>query len=366
MQLPVMPFVAPMLAKAVKVLPTADSVTGGVAYEPKWDGFRCVLFRDGDEVVVASRDLKDLTHCFPEVVSLAREALPERVVLDGELIIVSDGRLDFEALGSRIRPKSEAGGATIASLAEKHPAHFVAFDLLALGDRALIDAEFGMRRQILETVVTGGYPRLHLTPLTTDPVVAQQWFDDFEGAGLDGLVIKPLTAAYTPGSRAMLKYKHARTADVVVAGWREHKSSDADGQPLLGSLLLGAFDGQGRLHHLGVCAAFTAARRAALVTELAPLALEAGDDHPWIDPDAQTRAPGGASRWTGKRDLSFHPLHPSRVVEVSYDQLQGDRFRHTAGFVRWRPDRDAASCTFDQFDRPEPYDIEDVLGAQST
>ena len=365
MELPVMPFIAPMLAKAVKSFPSPTSIEGGVAYEPKWDGFRCILFRDGDEVIVASRDLKDLTHCFPEVVATAREQLPSRIVLDGELVIISDRRLDFEALGSRIRPKSEAGGPNIASLALRHPAHLVAFDLLALDDRSMLDEPFAARRALLERALESAHDRLHLTPLTYDESIARRWFHDFEGAGLDGLVIKPLAAAYSPGSRTMLKFKHARTADVVVAGWREHKTTGPEGEPLLGSLLLGAYHAQGQLHHLGVCAAFTAAKRRDLVNELKPLSVEPGETHPWIDPVEGTRAPGGTSRWTGGRDLSFHPLRPTTVLEVAYDQLQGDRFRHTASFVRWRPDRQADSCTFDQFERPEPYDLDDVLGAHS-
>jgi len=365
MHLPVMPFVAPMLAKPLRTFPTPESIDGGVAYEPKWDGFRCILYRHGDEVVVGTRDGKDLTHCFPEVVDMARQQLPRRIVVDGELIIVADDHLDFEALGSRIRPRSEAGGTNIASLAEQHPAHLVAFDLLALEDRSLIEEPFATRRTLLEGALGTPADRVHLTPLTLNPDLAMRWFNEFEGAGLDGLIIKPLVAPYSPGSRTMFKFKHTRTADVVVAGWREHKTVASDGSPLLGSLLLGAYDDDGRLHHLGVCAAFTATRRAELVSELASLTVAADEQHPWVNAVEGTRAPGGASRWTGGRDLSFHPLRPERVVEVGYDQLQGDRFRHTAAFVRWRPDRDAISCTYEQFDRPRPYDIADVLGAQS-
>ena len=365
MFLPVMPFVAPMLAKPLRAFPAPDSIDGGVAYEPKWDGFRCILYRDGDEVVVGSRDGKDLTHCFPEVVEMAREQLPTRIVVDGELVIVSGDHLDFEALGSRIRPKSEAGGTNIASLAERHPAHLVAFDLLAHGAHAVTDEPFSTRRALLESALSGAGDRMHLTPLTLSPQIALRWFTEFEGAGLDGLIIKPLNAPYSPGARTMFKFKHTRTADVVIAGWREHKSTAADGSPLLGSLLLGVYDTDGLLHHLGVCAAFTAKRRAELVAELKPLAVHPGEQPPWIDPAVGTRAPGGASRWTGGRDLSFHPLRPERVVEVGFDQLQGDRFRHTASLVRWRTDRDPASCTYDQFERPEPYNIVDVLGAHN-
>lgn len=356
MRLPVMPFVAPMLAKPVTRMPST-----GHAFEPKWDGFRCVLFRDGDEVVVASRDGKDLAYCFPEVVEFARLLLPPRVVVDGELVIVAGDRLDFESLGSRIRPRSEAGRPSIAALAASTPAQFVAFDLLALGDRSLLDAPYSERRAALEVALAGCAAPLHLTPMTTDLGVAERWFDEFEGAGLDGLVCKALDSPYSPGARTMLKLKHARTADVVVAGWREHKSAAPDGSPLLGSLLLGAYDHEGRLQHLGVSSAFTASRRAELAAELMALEVGEGEPHPWLEPVPGTRAPGGASRWTGGRDLSFRAVRPTFVAEVGYDHLQGDRFRHTTSFVRWRPDRDPRSCTLDQFERPLRYDLADVL-----
>jgi len=355
MQLPVMPFVAPMLAKPAKALPE------GHCYEPKWDGFRCIIFRDGDDVLVASRDEKDLTYCFPEVVEYAKAQLPDRIVVDGELIIVTDDRLNFEGLGSRIRPRSEEGRPSLMARARELPTQFVAFDLLACDDRPFIDEPYSTRREWLERALVGAEPPVHLTPMTGDADIALAWFKEFEGAGLDGLISKDPAAPYSPGARTMLKLKHSRTADVVVAGWREHKSTAPDGSPLLGSLLLGVYDDEGRLHHLGVCAAFTAAKRAKLVAELAP--LEVHSNHPWIEPAEGTRAPGGQSRWTGGRDLSFHALDPHRVVEIGFDALQGDRLRHTATFVRWRPDRDPTSCLMDQFDRPAEFSISAVLAA---
>ncbi len=364
--LPISPPIEPMLAKAAARLPAPDALPGGVAYEPKWDGFRALVFRDGEQVGIWGRGGKDLAYCFPEVVAVVRTQLPERLVLDAELVVAHEGRLWFEDLSQRIRPRSEAGRWKIDELAAQFPASLVAFDLLALGDSALLEEPFGDRRDALEGVLHHATGALHLTPLTRDPVQAARWFDVFEGAGLDGLVCKGLGTPYTPGSRTMLKLKHARTADAVVAAWRAYKQPGPDGQPVVGSLLLGLYDDAGTLHHIGVAASFPMARRAELAAELA--ALEAGpdDDHPWAGwADAMahegTRLPGAVSRWTGGKDLSFRPLRPERVVEVAYDQMEGSRLRHTARFVRWRPDREPRSCTYDQLDRPVRYDLAQIL-----
>src|SRR4051812_31206273 len=350
MRLPVMPPVKPMLAKAVKQMPTAEDIAGGVLYEPKWDGFRCIVFRDGDDVELGSRNERPLTRYFPDVVEAVKAALPERCVVDGEIVISTDGRLDFEALQLRLHPAESR----VRKLAAETPAEFVAFDLLALGDDSLVTEPFGERRKLLEKHVrpTGS---VHLTPATTDPATAGKWFTDFEGAGLDGLVVKPLTIAYREDQRVMFKVKHERTADCVVAGFRYHKSG-----PIVGSLLLGLYDGDD-FRHVGVAASFTMARRKELLDELAPYRKNAQKDHPWFSSEW---GPGGsASRWNAGKDLSFEPLRPELVVEVAYDYMEGARFRHTAQFRRWRPDRDPATCTFDQLERPLKYAIEDVLRA---
>ncbi|QNN52453.1 ATP-dependent DNA ligase [Nocardioides mesophilus] len=363
MRLPVMPPVQPMLAKSVKGIPDPTKF-GGLAFEPKWDGFRCIVFRDGDEVELASRNTKPLTRYFPEVVAAMLEGLPHRCVLDGELFVAVGDRLEFERLQERIHPADSR----VRMLAEATPAGFVAFDLLALGDESLMAEPFAVRRQRLEAALDGVRPPLHLTRITTDAAEAGDWFERFEGAGLDGVVAKPMSAPYQPNTRTMLKIKHERTADVVLAGYRLHKTS-TEANPLLGSLLLGLYDDQGRLQHVGVSASFTAKRRAELVEELQPLRAEELSEHPWgewsewavANPD---RVPGTQSRWSAGKDLSFVPLRPERVLEVGYDHMEGSRFRHTAQFKRWRPDRDPHSCGYEQLEEPVSYDLAAVLGGQ--
>jgi ATP-dependent DNA ligase len=350
MDLPVMPPVQPMLAKSVKAIPDPGKFDGGLSFEPKWDGFRCIVFRDGDEVELTSRNTKPLTRYFPEVVAAALEQLPPRCVLDGELFVASASRLEF---ASRVN-----------LLAEQTPASFVAFDVLALGDDDVSALPFAERRARLEGALAGLSGPMYLTRTTLDPVEAESWFDQFEGAGLDGVVAKPMGAPYQQNARTMLKIKHARTADVVVAGYRLHKNS-TDAKPLLGSLLLGLYD-DGKLQHIGVAASFTEVRRAELVAELEPLVCDIGE-HPWgewaewaiANPD---RVPGTQSRWSAGKDLGFTPLRPELVLEVGYEHMEGRRFRHTAQFKAWRPDRDPESCTYEQLDEPVSYDLTKVLG----
>jgi len=360
MRLPVMPPVQPMLAKAVKGIPD-PAKHGGLVFEPKWDGFRCIVFRDGDEVELASRNTKPLTRYFPEVVEAMRRSLPDRCVLDGEVFVAIDDRLEFEKLQERIHPADSR----VRMLAEATPAGFVAFDLLAWGDESLMREPFSTRRARLEEALTAISSPIHLTRTTTDPAEATEWFRQFEGAGLDGVVAKPLGATYQPNARTMLKIKHERTADVVVAGYRLHKTSTPE-KPLLGSLLLGLY-ADGRLQHIGVSASFTAQRRAELIGELQPLVCDDLSKHPWgewsewaiANPD---RVPGTQSRWSAGKDLSFTPLRPERVLEVGYDHMEGSRFRHTAQFKRWRPDRDPESCGYEQLEEPVSYDLAAVLG----
>ncbi|HWB65720.1 MAG TPA: ATP-dependent DNA ligase [Mycobacteriales bacterium] len=352
MKLPVMPPVSPMLAKSVREIPKQTDVAGGVSYEPKWDGFRCIVFRDGDEVELGSRNERPLTRYFPEVVEAVKAALPERCVVDGEIIVGRDGRLDFEALQQRIHPAESR----VRRLAAETPAQFVAFDLLAIGDDALLAEPFARRRERLEAAVTRT-DSVQLTPATRDEGVAADWFKRFEGAGLDGLVVKPLDVTYQQDKRVMFKVKHERTADCVLTGFRWHKSG-----PVVGSLLLGLYDDSGDLRHVGVAASFPMARRKALVDELAPLREGAADNHPWL---AGGFGPGSVpNRWNAGKDMSFEPLRPERVVEVGYDYMEGSRFRHTAQFKRWRDDRDPASCTFDQLDRPLVLALDEVLTIQ--
>jgi ATP-dependent DNA ligase len=361
-----MPPVQPMLAKSVKGIPD-PAKHGGLSFEPKWDGFRCLVFRDGDEVELASRNTKPLTRYFPEVVEAVKANLPERIVLDGELFVALRGtsgrdRLEFEKLQERIHPADSR----VRMLAEATPAGFVAFDLLAVGDESYLERPFAERRARLETELADVRPPIHLTRTTTDAAEAEEWFDAFEGAGLDGVVAKPLGAPYQPNARAMLKIKHERTADVVLAGFRHHKTSTPE-RPLLGSMLLGLYDDQGNLQHIGVSASFTEKRRAELFEELQPLVVEDLAEHPWgqwqewaiANPD---RVPGTQSRWSQGKDLSFVPLRPERVLEVGYDHMEGSRFRHTAQFKRWRPDRDPESCGYSQLEEPVSYDLDDVLG----
>jgi ATP-dependent DNA ligase len=349
-RLPVMPPVKPMLAKLVPSMPDPESINGGALYEPKWDGFRCIVFRDGDEVELGSRNERPLTRYFPDVVDAVRTALPERCVVDGEIIISRNGRLDFEALQLRLHPAASR----VQKLAAETPAELVAFDLLAVGDESLMATPFGQRRARLEAAVTPT-AAVHVTPATDSADTAREWFTQFEGAGLDGVIVKPLRLAYRPDERVMFKVKHQRTADCVVAGFRWHKSG-----PVVGSLLLGLYDDSGALRHVGVAASFPMARRKSLLDELEPYRSGAENGHPWLGSEW---GPGGApSRWNAGKDLSFEPLRPELVVEVSYDYMEGTRFRHTAQFVRWRPEREPTSCTFDQLERPLTYAVEDVLG----
>jgi ATP-dependent DNA ligase len=334
--------------------------TGDFFYEPKWDGFRCIVFRDGDEVELGSRNERPLTRYFPEVVAAVKANLPEKCVVDGEIIVPRGDRLHFEALLQRIHPAASR----VNLLAEETPASFVAFDLLALGNESLLEAPFRERRARLETALGSARAPIHLTAVTRDADTAQGWFETFEGAGLDGVVAKAGELPYGPDQRLMTKIKHVRTADCVVAGFRWHKSG-----PIVGSLLLGLYNDAGDLQHIGVAASFPMTRRAELVEELAPYRAEALDGHPWqewanaqvLEDGAENRMPGAVSRWNAKKDLSWVPLRPELVVEIKYDQLEGRRLRHTGQFLRWRPDRDARSCTYDQLDVPVSYDLADVL-----
>ncbi|WP_298459309.1 ATP-dependent DNA ligase [uncultured Cellulomonas sp.] len=354
MDLPVMPPVKPMLAKSVADIPP------GQHYEPKWDGFRAIVFRDGDEVEIGSRNTKPITRYFPEVAAAALTELPARCVVDGEIIVAGTDAtgLDFEALLQRIHPAASR----VQLLARETPAVLVVFDLLALGDEDLTGRPLAERRALLEQHVPGGGPGVYLTPATADLAVARQWFELFEGAGLDGVVAKDLTGTYQPDKRVMTKIKHERTADCVVAGYRVHKAAD----DAVGSLLLGLHDDAGVLASVGVTSSFPMARRRELFAELQPLVTDAAD-HPWTARPAGSAATGRTprdsetSRWNSGRDLSFVPLRPERVVEVRYDHMEGPRFRHTTQFVRWRPDRDPASCTYAQLEVPVRFDLADVL-----
>jgi ATP-dependent DNA ligase len=353
MRLPLMPPIAPMLAKAVGALPD-----GPVSFEPKWDGFRSIIFRDGEEVEIGSRNGKPLTRYFPELVESLKMNLPLRCVIDGEIILVaaSGDRLDFDALQQRIHPAPSR----VRLLAEQTPARFVAFDLLALDEEDFTARPFSERRRALERVLAGSAAPIHLTAATRDRTTAGQWFRQFEGAGLDGIVAKPLDGPYQPDKRVMFKIKHERTADCVLAGYRVHTS----GPDRIGSLLLGLYDDAGSLANVGVVGAFPLQRRKELFDELQPLVTSL-DDHPWAwaRQEEGTRTPRNAegSRWSGGKDLSFTPLRPERVVEVKYDHMEGERFRHTAQFVRWRPDRDPKSCTYEQLEEPVSYDLAEVL-----
>ncbi|MFJ3669880.1 ATP-dependent DNA ligase [Streptomyces sp. NPDC090106] len=353
MDLPVMPPVKPMLAKSVAKIPP------DMQYEAKWDGFRAIVFRDGDEIELGSRTGKSLTRYFPELVAALKERVPERCVLDGEIVIALDGRLDFDALTERIHPADSR----VRTLAGRTPASFVAFDVLALAGESLLDVPLTDRRALLGAALTDVTPPVHLAPATTDIEVARSWFEQYEGAGLDGVIAKPLTLRYLQDERAMFKIKHERTADVVVAGYRLHKSG-----PVVGSLLLGLYDDRGALQHVGVSAAFAMKRRAELIEELEPLRMDDVTGHPWAawseeSAHASARLPGAPSRWSGKKDLSWVPLRPERVAEVAYDHMEnGARFRHTARFRRWRPDREPESCTYGQLEEPVRYDLEEILG----
>jgi ATP-dependent DNA ligase len=363
MRLPIEPPLEPMLAKAVDSLPADD----GWLFEPKWDGFRAIVFRDGDEVFTQSRDLKPLDRYFPELAAPLKAGLPKRCVVDGEVVIATGGELDFEALLLRIHPAASR----VNMLAAETPASFVAWDLLAIDDEDLRKTPQGERRVRLESLLAKVEPPVHLTPATTDRATGEDWFNRFEGAGLDGVVAKRLDAAYQPGKRAMLKIKHARTADCVVAGFRWHKNGPGTH---IGSLLLGLYDDGGRLHHVGITSSFSWDRRAALVKELEPLRTNAMDGHPWAEwadwaglgsADASgQRLPGATSRWNRGKDLSWEPLRLERVAEVAYDHLQGDRFRHATTFKRWRPDKPPEACRYDQLEETAPYEIAAIFGGE--
>jgi ATP-dependent DNA ligase len=358
--LPFDPPLEPMLAKAADGLPSDD----GWLFEPKWDGFRAIVFRDGDEILIQSRDLKPLDRYFPELAAPLTASLPERCVVDGEVVISKDGELDFEALLLRIHPAASR----VRMLAEESPASFVAWDMLALDDRDLRETPQGERRALLERALAGVAAPVHLTPATTDRALAQDWFHRFEGAGLDGVVAKRLSERYQPGKRAMLKIKHQRTADCVVAGFRWHKNGPGTH---IGSLLLGLFDDAGTLHHVGITSSFTWDKRAALVPVLEPLRKDAVEGHPWGEwaewaasaEASGQRVPGATSRWNRGKDLSWEPLRPERVVEVAYDHLQGDRFRHGTTFKRWRPDKPPAECRYDQLEETPAYEIAKIFGS---
>ena len=362
MRLPFAPPLAPMLSSAADALPDGD----GWLFEPKWDGFRTLVFCDGDEVLLQSRDERPMNRYFPELVAPLAAALPERCVVDGEMVIVGDGGLDFEALLWRTHPAASR----VKLLSEESPASFVVWDLLALGDEDLRQAPLATRRERLERELAGAAPPVHLSPATRDRALAEDWFRRFEGAGLDGVMAKRLDAPYRAGERTMIKVKHQRTADCVVAGFRWHKQGPGT---MIGSLLLGLYDDDHTLHHVGVAAAFTNAVRKRLVAELAPLREHALDDHPWRDwAEAQEdasekgqRRPGATSRWNRSKDLSWEPLRPERVCEVGYDHMQGSRFRHAAQFLRWRPDQRPEDCRYDQLEVTPAYELERVFGARN-
>ena len=349
-----------MLSKAADALPSGE----GWLFEPKWDGFRTLVFRDGADVTLQSRDLKPMNRYFPELVAPLAAVLPERCVLDGEIVIVGKTGLDFEALLLRIHPAASR----VKLLAAQMPSSFVAWDLLALGGEDLRESPLEERRRRLEEELRGAVPPVHLSPATRDRTLAEDWFARFEGAGLDGVMAKRLDAPYAPGQRTMIKVKHARTADCVVAGFRWHKNGAGT---MVGSLLLGLYDDAGTLHHVGVTAAFTNAVRRELVTDLAPLREGALTGHPWRGwADAQAEAsaqgqrlPGATSRWNAGKDLSWEPLRVERVCEVAYDHMQGTRFRHAAHFKRWRPDKTPRDCRYDQLEVTPAYELERVFGA---
>ncbi|MDQ1369880.1 MAG: hypothetical protein QOF20_2233 [Acidimicrobiaceae bacterium] len=359
--LPVMPPVAPMLAKLTRDLPV-----GPFLYEPKWDGFRCIVFRDGDEVELGSRNERPFNRYFPDIVDAALKGLPERCVVDGEIVIAGADGLDFDALQQRIHPAESR----VRMLADKTPASFVAFDLLALGSDDLRAEGFAARREALVGALTGpasgaGSPSVHLTPATSDVAVAADWFTRFEGAGLDGVVAKGLGLAYREDQRVMLKVKHERTAEFVVAGFRWYKGGEG-----VGSLMLGLYDGEGHLNHVGVIGAFPAAQRKELVAELAPYRDGATENHPWGEwaewaaagsEASGQRLPGGQSRWNATKDMTFEPLRPDLVVEAAYEHLQGSRLRHTARFRRFRPDRDPRSCTYEQMEIAVPMELSSIF-----
>ena len=353
------PPIPPMLAKLVDGLPEAE----GLLFEPKWDGFRAIVFRGADDVYIQSRDSRPLDRYFPELHEALIARLPPGCVVDGEVVITTPHGLDFDALQLRLHPAASR----VAKLARESPASFVAFDLLAADGESLMSAGQAQRRERLERLLAGVEPPVYLTPMTRDRQLAAEWLERFEGAGLDGVIAKPAGASYQPGRRTMFKIKHARTADCVVAGFRWHKT----GGGLVGSLLLGLYDDGGVLHHVGVTSSFTMAARKALAGELEPLRRDALEDHPWrdwADAGAQLagRMPGGQSRWSAGKDLSWEPLRIERVCEVKYDHLQGDRFRHAATFLRWRSDKPPSECRYDQLEVTPAFELEKVFGAART
>ncbi|HST07148.1 MAG TPA: ATP-dependent DNA ligase [Gemmatimonadaceae bacterium] len=361
MNLAVTPPVLPMLAKRVSELPPGD----GWIFEPKWDGFRTLIFRDGDEVFIQSRDEKPLNRYFPELIEPLKAQLPKRCVLDGEIVIASDGGLDFDLLQLRLHPAASR----VTKLSLETPASVVFFDLLCEGDKSLCSVPFAKRRAKLESVLAGAKPPLHLTPATREIATATDWFNRFEGAGLDGVVAKPESGTYEPNKRVMLKIKHERECDCVVAGFRWHKTG---GKTKVGSLLLGLYDDDGNLQHVGVCASFTDVKRKELVKFLEPYRKNAVDRHPWrewaeSESDAEPaghRRPGAQSRWSTGKDLSWEPLRPELVVEVAYDHMQGDRFRHTAQFRRWRTDKRPRDCTYEQLEVVPPHEIAAIFATE--
>src|SRR4029453_16978004 len=354
---PLAPPIEPMLAKLADELPP----DGGYSYEPKWDGFRAIVFRSESDVFIQSRDLRPLDRYFPELHEVFLAPLPPGCVLDGEIVIAGRKGLDFDALQLRLHPAASR----VAKLAKESPASFVAFDLLGVDRQDLRSLPQHQRRTKLEALLASAASPIHLTPMTRDRAVAARWLDEFEGAGLDGVIAKPEDGTYEAGKRAMIKVKHARTAECVVAGFRWHKS----GKDAIGSLLLGLYDDKGRLHHVGVTSSFTMAMRRELMTELEPLRKDALKDHPWREwamPEGHemTRMPGGQSRWSAGKDLSWEPLRIERVVGVKYAPLQGDRFRHGAVFLRWRPDKPPSDCRYDQLEVTKPYQLDKVFGAR--
>jgi len=349
------PPIEPMLAKLANELPEGAAWL----FEPKWDGFRAIVFRDGGRVYLQSRDLKPLDRYFPDLIAPLQAALPQRCVVDGEIVIATDGRLDFDALQIRLHPAASR----VAKLAAETPSSFVAFDLLAEATEDLRARPQSERRARLETALAGARGRLHLTPCTRDRAIAGDWFHRFEGAGLDGVVAKHEGATYQPGKRVMIKVKHTRTADCVVGGFRWHKTGPGQ---LIGSLLLGLYDDAGDLHHVGFTSSFTAVARRQLVTELEPLRRNGLDGHPWREwggaDEGGVRMPGAASRWSQGKDLSWEAVRVERVCEVAYDHLQGDRFRHAATFLRWRPDKAPADCRYDQLEVTPPAELTEIFG----
>jgi ATP-dependent DNA ligase len=355
-RLPVMPPIRPMLAKALSGLEAVPD-TPGVLFEPKWDGFRCIVFRDGDEVELGSRNERPLTRYFPEICDPLREQLPERCVVDGELVVVTGSGLDFDSLQLRLHPAESR----VRKLAGETPSSFVAFDLLAVGDESLLEQPLADRRARLESILPSPEPPIYLTPTTTDRTEAADWFQRFEGAGLDGLIAKDPMLPYVEDKRVLWKVKHKRTADCVIGGFRWHK--DGEG---VGSLLLGLYDDAGNLNHVGVCASFTAKFRLELVEELAPLRVNALADHPWrewaeIQATFEGRMPGGMSRWNAQKDLSWEPVRCERVIEVEYDQVLAGRFRRVARFLRWRPDKEPEDCRYDQLETITPHEFHEIF-----